>query len=348
MDNMHVHGKETTRLAENQRKRQNYPIQSDLPIKRVYQREPINAASWAYMKLLRETSKIRKIYPVDPYLEVYQFRDNLYGFLAESADGMGDVWMYLILGPEKAMLIDTGFGIGDLKGLVHELAGDREIIVVNTHDHFDHSHGNCQFDRVFCSEYEKPALEKQDAHIWDYLFEEDGVTGIWAEFDRRDIIDWKPYEIVGCEDGTEFDLGDGYIVELIHMGGHTAGHAGFLDRHDRIFFAGDDVNSMRISVRGPRPGDICPEYASINKLRKNFCRLEARLSEFDHVFSSHFITDIESYVIISCRETCDAILEDPVGCAQIIEVIEKWVNYGRYVQGLGTICYTSNAVYRDL
>ena len=33
-------------------------------------------------------------------------------------DGFADVWMYLVIGPEKALLIDTSFGIGDLKSRV--------------------------------------------------------------------------------------------------------------------------------------------------------------------------------------------------------------------------------------
>ncbi|MFQ9073117.1 MAG: hypothetical protein ACLR43_10615 [Faecalibacillus faecis] len=36
------------------------------------------------------------------------------------------------------MLIDTAFGLGDLKGLIHKLIGDKEIIVCNTHCHIDH------------------------------------------------------------------------------------------------------------------------------------------------------------------------------------------------------------------
>ena len=98
--------------------RTNRPIASCMKGTRLVQRESIDATSWAFMKMLREQDRTKKVYPVDPYVEVYQFRDNLYGLLTESADGMGDPWMYLLIGPEKAMLVDTGFGIGNLKGLV--------------------------------------------------------------------------------------------------------------------------------------------------------------------------------------------------------------------------------------
>ena len=74
---------------------------------------------------------------------------------------MGDPWMYLITGPEKALLIDTSFGIGDLRGLVDEITGGMPTIVVNTHASVDHSYGNFQFEKVYCHEYAVPYLQKQ-------------------------------------------------------------------------------------------------------------------------------------------------------------------------------------------
>ena len=58
------------------------------------------------------------------------------------------VQMFLIEGDEKAMLIDTGAGIGDLKAQVEKLT-DKPLIVVNTHGHVDHTGGNMQFDEVW-------------------------------------------------------------------------------------------------------------------------------------------------------------------------------------------------------
>ena len=113
------------------------------------------------MKQLREKDKTRKVYDCNPYIEVYQFRDNMYGLFNQNCDGAGDVWMYLIIGPEKAMLIDT---------LVDEITGGRPIIVVNTHSHFDHAYGNCRFERAYCHEYEAPIIEKQNEHMWDLMY----------------------------------------------------------------------------------------------------------------------------------------------------------------------------------
>ncbi|MGN0998812.1 MAG: MBL fold metallo-hydrolase [Faecousia sp.] len=340
---MAIPNKETKRLPKEEWGRQNHPIRNRTKMQRVYQKEPINATCWAYMKLLREHGGGR-VYDVDPYVEVYRFRDNLFGLLMESADGMGDVWMYLIVGPEKALLIDTGFGIGNLKGLAEQLAPGKQIIVANTHNHFDHAYGNCQFDKVYCHEFEKPSMETQDAHIWDYLFEEDTVRGIWAEFDREDIVPFKPYEIVGCPDGYIINLGEDYEVELIHMGGHTPGHAGYLDKKNRIFFAGDDIVSMRIGVFGGRSGMPYAESASINTLCECLGAMTKRMDEFDWVFSSHFVTDLENAVIQSAYEALTAILEDPVGNAHCVSGEGENRRFTRYIDGLGCICYTLKAI----
>lgn len=298
--------KERSALPPEQRARQNWPIENGLRVKRVYQREPIDETCWAYMKLLRETSGMRRVYDVDPYAEVYRFRENVYGILVESLDGMGDAWIYLVVGPERAMLIDTGFGLGDLKGLAQQLAGGKELIVVNTHGHFDHAYGNCQFD-------------------------------------RGELVPFKKYEVVPCRDGHVFDLGDGYEIELVFLGGHSAGHAGYLDRRGRNFFAGDDIISMRVGVNGPKPGQPFGEFATVSTLRDNLERLAGRLNEFDHVFTGHFVTDLESSAVENMLKACSEAVKYPERCAYSAET-EKGTQYFKYVEGLGCLAYRMDSL----
>jgi glyoxylase-like metal-dependent hydrolase (beta-lactamase superfamily II) len=58
--------------------------------------------------------------------------------------------MYLIEGKEKAALIDTGVGVGDLKPFIRELT-DKPLIVLVTHGHVDHALGAVSFDEVYMS-----------------------------------------------------------------------------------------------------------------------------------------------------------------------------------------------------
>ncbi len=331
---------------------QNWPIKSELKSKRIKWITEMNFISWAFMKELRENNKTRKIYDVDPYVEVYQFRENMYGLFTENADGMGDVWMYLVIGPEKAMLIDTSFGIGNLKGLVDEITGGMPVIVVNTHCSFDHSFGNSPFGKAYCHEYAVNAMKAQNTPTrWDYLFDNDGNC-IWMEFDREDIIPFEEYEIVGCPNGQIFNLGDDYDIELIWMPGHQAGHAMFLDKKGRTLFAGDDVCSDVIGAGGgPKPGAEYGEYFTIEAFRDELVKLVDRLDEFDYMFPGHFIVNLESALLIDILNTCNAIVENPQDCDFKFSATDKnGVSRERlfkYVRGFGSVGYTMNGVYKN-
>ena len=56
---------------------------------------------------------------------------------------------FLLLGDEKALLIDTAYGRGEFPNIVEELSSGKELLVVNTHGHFDHTGGNRWFPRVY-------------------------------------------------------------------------------------------------------------------------------------------------------------------------------------------------------
>lgn len=66
--------------------------------------------------------------------------------------------MYLVEGTEKAVLIDTGSGIGSLKACVEQLT-DKPVIVLVTHGHVDHAMGAAEFENVYMS------------HEDDYIYE---------------------------------------------------------------------------------------------------------------------------------------------------------------------------------
>jgi glyoxylase-like metal-dependent hydrolase (beta-lactamase superfamily II) len=294
------------------RKKRMWPIKNELKSKRIKHDAPIDPISWAYMKELRENHKTRTIYPVNPYVEVYHLRDSLYGWFTHNLDGGGDVWMFLIVGPEKALLIDTAYGLGDLAGLADEITGGKPLLVANTHEHFDHAYGNCRFEKVYCHEYLVPYLETQNEHIWDYLFDEYG-DNIWVEFDRNDLPRFEKYEIVGVPDGYKFDLGGEHEVELIYQGGHSAGHAAYIDKKNRIVFTGDNVicdtsgcGSVTVTRQGPHR-----ENTTLEAYGANLKRLIDRMDEFDYVYPAHFMLDVEKTVLPNQLATIEEILADP-------------------------------------
>lgn len=302
-------------------------IHSDLKSKRIIW-EPEKPVRWSFMKVLRETSNLKEFYPeINPYTECYKVRENTWALYNDSFDGAGDVWMYLINGPKRALLVDTSFGVGDLKGLIHHLIGEKELIVCNTHAHFDHCYGNAQFEKVYCHEYEVPDMKtKNNAHIWDYLLNQTGAPlqvadrmiepgmPIFTEFDPQDIIEYHPYEIIGIPDGHLFDLGEGYLVEAVLLPGHTPGQCGFYDHQTHCIFTGD-TSGMAMRPKGTPYREFCCVEAMAEALTK----LKPRFKEISGVFPGHGAWDQSPIVLQYLLDACNSILEDPNNYNEIQE-----------------------------
>lgn len=61
---------------------------------------------------------------------------------------------YLLLGRDRALLLDTGLGVGGLRREVEALT-DRPVTVTLTHVHWDHIGG--------CGQFEPPAVHAAEA-----------------------------------------------------------------------------------------------------------------------------------------------------------------------------------------
>ena len=267
--------------------------------------------TYRWLDELRKTSA-PEVHPVNPYAEVFSFRTNIYSIFVESADGMGDTWHHLIIGPEKAMLIDTGFGIGNLKGLVDELTNSMPLIVANTHEHLDHTFGNCQFDTVYCHEYAVEGVMNRFApDMWDHLYDENG-KGKWYDCDIKDKIAYKQYHLIGVQNHTLFNLGGDHNIELIHTPGHAAGGASFLDKQNRILFTGA-MHTAFVSVGGAvnRPGKYNKEFSTVTAFRNALVEIAARVGEFDVLMPAHEIQEVDSSFVFDMLDLCNQVIAAP-------------------------------------
>lgn len=148
---------------------------------------------------------------------------------------------YLVIGEEKALLIDCGTGIGDIKGAVEKLT-DKPLMVVGTHGHVDHMGGQGQFDKVY--------LHTLDAgRVYDFmtsrtlrkLFLLGSVGVVDKSIKLKDVVKYKKKaEIQTIEDGYVFDLG-GRKLTVVHSVGHTYGSILLLDDKTKIAFVGDNI-----------------------------------------------------------------------------------------------------------
>ncbi len=192
----------------------------------------------------------------------------------------GTVRMYLLDGGTEAVLIDTGFGSGDLLGLVKSLAeGARsgKITVVNTHFHGDHTTGNRQFSHFLMGEKE-------------------------VEF----IRDACPADadIQTVREGDLIRAGS-VCLKVLDIPGHTPGSIALLDEKDRILFSADSV-AKHFPVYMQFPGQSVENYlAALHKMKDLG-------DKYDRICPCHGELDVEKAYLDKMIHCCEGILDGSI------------------------------------
>ncbi len=190
---------------------------------------------------------------------------------------------YLVEGDSYALLIDSILGFGNLKTFCETLT-DKPIIVANTHSHSDHIGGNFFFDSCYISHRDIASFQENLIYTKEQVVE---IAKQMAPEEFREHIkadenfaDWKPMKVYPLYDGDEFDLGDRRI-EVIEVGGHTAGSVVFIDHKTRIAYAGDACNGNTLLEL---PGSL-PVITYLRAL----LHLKEHQGEFDTMYCGHEI-----------------------------------------------------------
>lgn len=182
------------------------------------------------------------------YYQVTEWREGYYRIGSPE-----NVFSEVIIGTDKALLFDTGYGFGNLAKTVKEIT-DLPLIIVNSHGHVDHCGGNYQFDEPG---YLHPAdMELSYSHTSEKMRAlsveqaketRDILTGekhniLPEKFDEDSYITAGIGDLIPMEEGQIFDLG-GKKLEVVGLPGHTPGSVGLLEREDEILFVGDAINA---------------------------------------------------------------------------------------------------------
>ncbi|MFX1567699.1 MAG: MBL fold metallo-hydrolase [Promethearchaeota archaeon] len=138
--------------------------------------------------------------------------------------------MYLLLGSHTALLLDTGCGLFPIKPIVVELIGERELLVFNTHYHWDHPLGNVEFGKVYIHENEVDKVSKP----YDVSFFKDSPNEIVKIYAEQNFLIPPAKTIKPLKDGDTFDLGE-IQVEIIYCPGHSPGSICLLTSKGELF-----------------------------------------------------------------------------------------------------------------
>lgn len=212
---------------------------------------------------------------------IYEFFENTY-----EIDEFDCMSMFLFVGTKKALLLDTGIGIGNIREFVESIT-DKPYDVVLTHGHMDHVGGACLFDRVYINPKDRagyefpPSLEsrKNYAHM------------IWTREHKyypyeieKDIQDWQNRmpEFMDLKDGQAFDLG-GRTLTFYECAGHTPGEMVAIDSKSKTLFCGDACNNNLLFLTEPDD----PNFVSVEDAGKNLERIWQMRDHYDGIMNSH-------------------------------------------------------------
>lgn len=153
--------------------------------------------------------------------KVEQVKDGFYAIDDELGDSL-----YLIIGSQKALLVDTGMSDEDVLPLIQSLT-DLPVTLVLTHAHPDHMYYAERFENVYVHEN-----EIQHWHL--------GLKFV-ANMLKRKKYDIKKFQPIKA--GDIFDLGGGIKVEVFAAFGHTPGSIVLVDAFHQVILTGDAIGS---------------------------------------------------------------------------------------------------------
>lgn len=218
-------------------------------------------------KVLKKTYRIKKL------------MEGVYGITSSG------VACFLIIGKEKACVVDTAYGFADLKAFIREYT-DLPLIVFNTHGHIDHTGGNFYFNAPVYIHEKDMGLYKQHNEPSFHRYMENRLKVLdriifWRtlvpkhpeETDpgRADFSNWKL-----VKEGDVFDLG-GLCAEIIEIPGHTRGSIAIYFKEKKLVITSDGANSATWLYL-PESTDIAAYAASLHKLERY---------DFDTILTGH-------------------------------------------------------------
>jgi glyoxylase-like metal-dependent hydrolase (beta-lactamase superfamily II) len=191
-------------------------------------------------------------------------------------------------GKERALLIDTGCGIGNLKETISTLTS-LPVTVVATHGHPDHVLGGAQFDSIHLANEDAVLLNRyinteSRKLIYKYLLQEKCNS----EFSIEQWLNSR-INIIPVNDGHIFDLGD-RIIRAVSVPGHSAGCIALIDEQEKLLFSGDSIQcgDMWIHLKDSFP---------LHMFLKSIHKLRLISDKFYKILPGHSTTSVQTDII---------------------------------------------------
>ena len=185
----------------------------------------------------------------------------------------GTQFLYLLEGSEKALLIDTGYALGDIRAFAEKLT-DKPIELINTHFHPDHAGGNGHWPWVYVSDSWAVDAKSIEKTVGD-----------------PSALPYPDYEKVAVTDGDIIDLGGRKIEIMKAADCHSYSSLYLLDRKERMLFMGDEIDSWQVLLydnsNDPETASHFDTRTALAHYKVNLLRVKALDSEYDWLMGNH-------------------------------------------------------------
>ena len=218
---------------------------------------------WCRALPRREYKSLQRVPVTDSWFEVYKVAPGTYAIYEPHQSE--ETISYLIVGDQKALLFDTGMGIGNLRQTTDELT-NLPIVVLNSHTHNDHVGDNWQFATIYGMDTDFTRANargsRQDAQV--EIAPSEICGKLPAGFDPKTYVT-RPWKITSyIHDGDRIDLGH-RSIEVLATPGHTPDAISLLDRANGLLFTGDTYYPATIWLFRPET-DLSAYAASVRRL----------------------------------------------------------------------------------
>jgi len=206
---------------------------------------------------------LKRVHLPDSWFEVYEVLPAVFALYEprQSEETIG----YLILGNQRAILFDTGMGIGDVKSIVDQLT-KLPVIVLNSHTHGDHVGGNWQFSTIYSmdTDFSRQSAKGSRKQAQEEIKPSEICGALPKGFDTKAYVT-RPWKITRyIHDGEQIDLG-GRTIEVLSTPGHTPDAICLFDRANGLLFTGDTYYPGTIYLFAPET-NLQAYDASIHRL----------------------------------------------------------------------------------
>lgn len=205
------------------------------------------------------------------------------------------VCMYLVRGTKSAALLDTGFGVGDLKGYIDAMVHTPYVVLIS-HGHLDHAGGASQFEQVYLNEKD---WELEQWHCTLDRRKRDvchSPVGVPDGIKDEDFLPSRTAPYLPLDEGNRFELG-GVSVCPVAVPGHTDGMMSFLIPEDRTLIMGDACGEHTLIHR-----ENLEEYQAGLKYLREF------ENRFDTALRNHGLFCAPKQILADNLELCGEIL----------------------------------------